>query len=106
MVVAQVEGFAETGMLCSAKHFPGIGAAVGDSHVVGITSYSTLDELAAVSWSPFVRAIEAGVPMVMVGHISLPTVTGTRRPRAWSRRSSPASCASSLAMRASSSPTP
>lgn len=80
MVVAQVEGFAETGMLCSAKHFPGIGAAVGDSHVVGITSYSTLDELAAVELVPFVRAIEAGVPMVMVGHISLPTVTGTETP--------------------------
>lgn len=35
MVRAEVEGFRDKKMLCCAKHFPGIGAAAGDSHEGG-----------------------------------------------------------------------
>ena len=37
MVRAEVEGFRDKKMLCCAKHFPGIGAAAGDSHEGAIT---------------------------------------------------------------------
>ena len=80
MAAAQVEGFLESGMLCSAKHFPGIGAAIGDSHDAGITTDQTLEGLRATELVPFQAAINAGAPFVMVGHISAPSVTGTNAP--------------------------
>ena len=80
MVAAQVRGFADGGVLCSAKHFPGIGGAVGDSHDARIYSEKTLDEIRAEELRPFEAAIEEDVPFVMVGHLSMPTVTGDDDP--------------------------
>ena len=80
MVAAQVEGFAEGGVLCSAKHFPGIGGAVGDSHDGRIYSEKTLDQIRAEELRPFQAAIEADVPFIMVGHLSMPTITGDNDP--------------------------
>lgn len=80
MVEAQVAGFEETRVLCSAKHFPGLGAAVGDSHDSRIVFEGSLDDLEAVELVPFRAAIAAGVPLVMVGHLSLPQVTGSDVP--------------------------
>ena len=45
MVSAQVKGFANAGVLCCAKHFPGIGGMTGDSHEGAIVTQNTLDEL-------------------------------------------------------------
>lgn len=85
MVEAQVEGFANTGVLCSAKHFPGIGGAMGDSHDGRIYSEKTLDEIRAEELEPFRAAIRADVPFVMVGHLSVPSVTGDDDPATVSR---------------------
>ena len=74
MVKAEVRGFLEAGMLCCAKHFPGIGSAPGDSHSGAITVEKSAEELAAVDFVPFKAAIEAGVPMIMVGHVDLPSI--------------------------------
>ena len=76
MVRAEVEGFRDQKMLCCAKHFPGIGAAAGDSHEGAITVEATNEELETVDLVPFRAAIEAGVPMIMVGHVNLPNVVG------------------------------
>lgn len=76
MVRAEVEGFRDKKMLCCAKHFPGIGAAAGDSHEGAIT----IEELETVDLVPFRAAIEAGVPMIMVGHVSLPNIVGDSTP--------------------------
>ena len=80
MVRAEVEGFRDKKMLCCAKHFPGIGAAAGDSHEGAITIEATNEELETVDLVPFRAAIEAGVPMIMVGHVSLPNVVGDSTP--------------------------
>ena len=80
MVRAEVEGFRDKKMLCCAKHFPGIGAAAGDSHEDAITIDSTNEELETVDLVPFRAAIEAGVPMIMVGHVSLPNIVGDSTP--------------------------
>ena len=74
MVRAEVEGFLGQGMLCCAKHFPGIGAAAGDSHDDAITIEKTIDELQETDLVPFKAAIEAGVPLIMVGHLNLPNI--------------------------------
>lgn len=80
MVRAEVEGFRDKKMLCCAKHFPGIGAAAGDSHEGAITIEATNEELETVDLAPFRAAIEAGVPMIMVGHVSLPNIVGDSTP--------------------------
>lgn len=80
MVSAQVRGFYEAGILCCAKHFPGIGAAEGDSHDESIFSQKTLEEIDECELVPFKAAIDAGVPMVMVSHMSMPEITGDDTP--------------------------
>lgn len=80
MVEAQVKGFASADMLCSAKHFPGIGGVAGDSHEGAIVSEKTLDELRAFELVPFKAAIAADVPFIMVGHLSVPNATGDDTP--------------------------
>ena len=79
MAAAQIEAFGDEGILCCAKHFPGIGDPEDDSHASSIYTNKTRGELDA-QLAPFVAAIVAGVPMVMVGHLSLPQVTGSDIP--------------------------
>lgn len=74
MVAAEVEGFNEADMICSLKHFPSLGAASGDTHVEKVTTLKTAEELMNHDWIPFKAGIEAGAPMVMVGHMSAPNV--------------------------------
>lgn len=80
MVQAEVEGFAETGVACCPKHFPGHGDTQGDSHTGKATSTRTRDQLEACESVPFRAAIKAGAPAIMVGHIGLPSVTGSDVP--------------------------
>ena len=65
-----------------AKHFPGHGAATGDSHAaLPVLDRSRLD-LMGVEFVPFRRAIEAGVDAIMVGHIAVPAICGEGGPPA------------------------
>lgn len=76
LVAACVEGFEAGGVLCTLKHFPGHGDTAADSHVGAAVSNQTLEELEACELLPFQSGIAAGADLVMVGHISLPAVTG------------------------------
>lgn len=80
LVAAAVEGFASEGLLCTLKHFPGHGDTAEDSHNGAAVSRRSLEELRAAELLPFRSGIEAGAPLVMTGHISLPAVTGTEVP--------------------------
>lgn len=80
MVAAQVRGFRSQRIMCCAKHFPGIGGAEGDSHDGAIFTHETAEEMAEEELLPFVSAIQSGAPMVMVGHISCPEITGNELP--------------------------
>ena len=75
MVKAQIEGYERSGVICSAKHFPGIGAAEEDSHDQSIYSSKTVDEMKNWELVPFAAAIDAHVPMVMVGHLTCSGIT-------------------------------
>ncbi len=86
MVESAVKGFAAGGIMCCAKHFPGIGGAEGDSETETITTAKTLDQMRQEELVPFQRAIAAGVPMMMVGHMSCPNVTGTDEPASLSKK--------------------
>lgn len=79
MATAQILAFGEEGILCCAKHFPGIGDPEDDSHYNSISSQKTREEL-DLQLAPFAAAIEAGVPFIMMGHLALPAITGNDLP--------------------------
>ncbi|MCD7847044.1 MAG: glycoside hydrolase family 3 protein [Oscillospiraceae bacterium] len=80
MVAAAVEGFNDSGILCTLKHFPGHGDTGTDSHLGYTELDKSLDELWETEFIPFSSGIEAGADLVMVGHISVPQVTGDDTP--------------------------
>ncbi len=80
MVTAAVEGFRDSGMLCTLKHFPGHGDTATDSHEGYTELDKSLEELWEVELVPFQAGIAAGAEFVMVGHISVPQVTGDDTP--------------------------
>ncbi len=72
-VAAAVEG--ERGRVASTvKHFPGHGAAPGDSHVSVPSAPLSLDQWRAGPAMPFEAAIDADVELVMTGHLAYPSV--------------------------------
>ena len=77
LVRAATQAYAEAGLLCCAKHFPGHGATTTDSH----TGLPLLDvdraRLDAVELVPFRAAIAAGVPAIMGAHIRIPALDPT-----------------------------
>ena len=75
MVAAAVRGFQENGVNACIKHFPGHGDTAGDSHDGQVETDRTPEEMQAAEFLPFTAGIEAGVDMVMVGHISAPGLT-------------------------------
>ncbi|MCD8096604.1 MAG: DUF3221 domain-containing protein [Lachnospiraceae bacterium] len=76
MVSAAVQGFQESGVLSTLKHFPGHGDTATDSHEGYTELNKTLEELWELEFVPFQSGIAAGADFVMVGHISVPQVTG------------------------------
>ena len=80
MVSGAVEGFHSAGICTALKHFPGHGATAEDSHAGFAYSPRTLEELRECEFLPFQAGIDAGSEFVMVGHITLPEVTGTDTP--------------------------
>jgi beta-N-acetylhexosaminidase len=72
-VAAAVEG--ERGVVASTvKHFPGHGAAPGDSHVSIPSAPLSLEEWRSGPALPFAAAIDADVELVMTGHLAYPAV--------------------------------
>jgi beta-N-acetylhexosaminidase len=74
MGAAAVEGFEEAGVVSAAKHFPNHGPATSDSHVSLPVIRHDAKTLQSYDLPPFEAAIEAGVPMVMVGHLVYPAI--------------------------------
>src|SRR5262249_13104824 len=68
-VAAFVEGLQSTGVAACAKHFPGHGEAVGDSHLELPVAGADLETLRARALPPFAAAVEAGVRAVMTAHV-------------------------------------
>ncbi|GAA4424285.1 hypothetical protein GCM10023169_20790 [Georgenia halophila] len=88
-VGATVAGFLDEAVLPSAKHFPGHGSLSVDSHERLPTLERTEDQIAAQDLPPFEAAVQAGTPMVMMGHIEVrawdPGVAASVSPEAYRR---------------------
>ena len=80
MVKRVVEGLQEQEVSAVLKHFPGHGGTEADSHEGTAILNRTLEELRSEEFLPFQSGIEAGADMIMVGHISVPEVTGDDTP--------------------------
>lgn len=66
------QGLADGGILSCAKHFPGHGDTAVDSHLNLPVLHKGLSDLEKEELLPFRALIEAHVPAIMTGHLSLP----------------------------------
>lgn len=85
-VAAAVDGFLEGGVVPAIKHFPGHGSVGTDSHQGLPVQGQSVAELEQRDLVPFGTAIDAGAPMVMLGHIEVPAWGGgpaTTQPAAY-----------------------
>jgi beta-N-acetylhexosaminidase len=73
LAVAYVHGMRDAGMAATAKHFPGHGAVVADSHQTLPVDRRGLADLGG-DLAPYRRLIANGLPAVMVGHLLFPAV--------------------------------
>lgn len=71
--IAYMHGMREAGMAATAKHFPGHGAVVADSHLSLPVDRRELVDLAD-DLTPYRRLMANGLPAVMVAHVLFPAV--------------------------------
>jgi beta-N-acetylhexosaminidase len=73
LALAWIHGMREAGMAATAKHFPGHGAVVADSHLTLPVDRRPLADLGP-DLAPYRRLIANGLPAVMVAHVLFPAV--------------------------------
>lgn len=69
-----MKGLKDEGIIPTAKHFPGHGDTIVDSHAGLPVVTKTLKELNEFEFAPFKKAIENNVVMIMAGHIVVQNV--------------------------------
>ena len=75
LVGSAVKGFEDNGVKCTLKHFPGHGNTTADSHQGTATTDKSLDDLNKGEYLPFISGINAGADVIMVGHITVTSVS-------------------------------
>ena len=76
-VAAATAGLQSAGVAACAKHFPGHGSTLDDSHLSLATISGTMAEIRVRDLPPFVAAIAAGSLAIMPGHLLVPELTGS-----------------------------
>ncbi|MCH7852511.1 MAG: serine hydrolase, partial [Candidatus Marinimicrobia bacterium] len=79
MGAAFIRGAQAHGIVACAKHYPGHGNTATDSHTSLPVIPGDREALEAMELAPFKAAIEAGVKMIMVGHIAVPGLDPSNR---------------------------
>lgn len=83
LALAYMQGMREAGMAATAKHFPGHGAVVADSHLALPVDRRSLEDLAP-DILPYRRLIANDLPAVMMAHVLYPEVDAV--PASFSQR--------------------
>ena len=78
-------GCRSEGVLCCAKHFPGHGRTIDDSHAVLPRVAASRSDLEAVDLVPFQAAVAADVDAIMTAHVSFTALDGDGVPATLSR---------------------
>ncbi len=71
---ATIEVHHRMGLLCCAKHFPGLGRSSGDPHIEIANTDLTTEEFKNRELKPFADCIEHDVDTIMVTHLKMPQV--------------------------------
>lgn len=74
LVAAAVRGYQSAGLAATIKHFPGIGRLATDTHVALPSLDVGCEEWNQVESVPMRAGVDAGVALVMTGHVELPAV--------------------------------
>lgn len=72
------------GVMATGKHFPGHGAAAGDSHLLLPTVEVDMDTLWERDLLPFRMLIAENIPALLSGHLSFPLISGDNTPASFS----------------------
>ena len=70
-VMAAIQGLRESSLLSVAKHFPGHGDTVGDSHYELPLIEKSIPQMSACELMPFHRAVSADVDMILMAHLQV-----------------------------------
>ncbi len=84
MGAAFIHGQQMAGLSTVAKHFPGHGSTIKDSHFSLPKITMGKDELYATEMLPFRKAFEAGLDAVMTAHIQVPAIEADGTPASMS----------------------
>ena len=75
------KGIIDNDVISIVKHFPGIGDTVDDTHDSKVSIVNkTYEELYNTDLQPFIKLINEGVEVIMVGHSSYPKITNDNLP--------------------------
>jgi beta-N-acetylhexosaminidase len=85
MGLSFARGHEETGVISTAKHFPGHGDTEQDSHGTLPRVTADLETLMARDLVPYRIMIAGGVPAIMAGHLAFPSITGNEIPATLSK---------------------
>ncbi|MBF0505800.1 MAG: hypothetical protein HQL09_03095 [Nitrospirae bacterium] len=81
---AYIRALERAGLISCAKHFPGHGDTAIDSHIALPVIKKSRADLKNIDLVPFIKAIEAGVRSIMIGHLAVPSLDD--RPATFSRK--------------------
>ncbi|MFE2278081.1 glycoside hydrolase family 3 protein [Streptomyces sp. NPDC059454] len=85
LVAAEVEGYESSRVASTAKHFPGHGDTITDSHAELPYIHHTREEWGRLDAPPFRAAIDAGIDSIMTAHIVVPALDAAEDPATLSR---------------------
>ncbi len=71
---AYIRVLERAGLISCAKHFPGHGDTAIDSHIALPVIKKTKADLKKIDLVPFIKAVEAGVSSMMIGHLAVPSL--------------------------------
>ena len=80
LATSYMNGLRSSGVISTAKHFPGHGRSSDDSHGKLPVIDVSLDEMKKTDLLPYDFLIREDVPAVMSGHLAFPAVTGKEIP--------------------------
>lgn len=78
--LAVARGLAAGGVTPVLKHFPGLGQSDADTHLTATVVTAPAWVLLYRDMLPFIKAIQAGAPAVMVGHAEYPSIGDSSLP--------------------------
>lgn len=80
-----IKAHLDNGILCAAKHFPGLGNLSTDTHYSLPEVDKSYEDLVDFEMIPFKNAIDKGIPVVMTAHVRFPQIDNYNVPATMSK---------------------